>query len=280
MPYQTEVSRLTPGLFVFIVDQSGSMDESFQGAMPKAQFVSDVLNRIINDIVVRSTKGKNDVRDYYHLTLIGYGGPPHAGWGGALAEQLTVPVSQVYASPLRVETRMKKVPDGAGGLIAEQEIFPVWLEPQANGGTPMCAALTLALAHLTIWVAEHPHAYPPIVFHVTDGRSTDGDPAAIGAAIRDLATDDGHVILATVHISGHSAYPVQYPLYEDPLAGLDEHARLLRDMSSPLIASWVAPLAERTGRDLTTENACFLYNAGPEDLVWLLEIGTRQEHLR
>jgi hypothetical protein len=284
--YQAEVSRTNPSAFVFLIDQSGSMDEPFggeDGTIQKAQFVSDVLNRILNDLVLRATKGKNDVRDYYDIALIGYGGRVQSAWGGELAGQDLVPLSQVQAHPVRIERRVKRVPDSTGDLMEEQVIFPVWLDSVASGGTPMREAFAVARNLVADWVATHPLAYPPVMINITDGQPTDApldEVAEDAAAIRALATRDGHVVLANAHISGRTSHPLRYPRFDDPLTGLVENAVLLRDMSSPLIDAWVAPLSERTGLALSTEHSCSVYNAGPEDLVWLLDIGTRQDNLR
>jgi hypothetical protein len=42
--------------------------------------------------------------------------------------------------PARVETRTKKVSDGAGGLVDQAVKFPIWFDAVASGGTPMCGA--------------------------------------------------------------------------------------------------------------------------------------------
>jgi len=45
MSYQAEISRDNPTCFLFIIDQSGSMDEKTESGRSEAQFVADVLNK-------------------------------------------------------------------------------------------------------------------------------------------------------------------------------------------------------------------------------------------
>ena len=45
MAYQAEISRDNPTCFLFVIDQSGSMDEKTETGTSKAQFVADVLNK-------------------------------------------------------------------------------------------------------------------------------------------------------------------------------------------------------------------------------------------
>lgn len=67
------------------------------------------------------------------------------------------------------------MPDGAGVLVQTTVQFPVWMDPVANGGTPMTRALGYADDLVARWVDEHPGGFPPIVLNLTDGESTDGE---------------------------------------------------------------------------------------------------------
>src|SRR5262249_1753260 len=150
MAYSAEISRTNPSCFLFLIDQSGSMAEPFAGQpdTKKSQEVAAAVNRLLQTLVLRCAKG-HEVLDRFHVGVIGYGadqvGP---ALGGALSGCILVPVSKLAASPLRVEQRTKRVPDGAGGLVEQTVKFPVWFEPAAKGKTPMCAALDMAWNNL------------------------------------------------------------------------------------------------------------------------------------
>ena len=45
MQYEAEISREHPTCFLFVIDQSGSMDEMTEAGRSKANFVADVLNK-------------------------------------------------------------------------------------------------------------------------------------------------------------------------------------------------------------------------------------------
>src|SRR5262245_54509379 len=190
MPYSAEISRSNPTCFVFLLDQSGSMGDPFgsgEAQQRKADFLSDVVNRTLHDLVIRCTRTE-EIRDYYYVSLIGYGRQGAAvgsAFSGQLAGRTLVKISEVGEYPARLDNRTKKVPDGAGGLVEQTVRFPIWVDPVAENGTPMCTALQQAKGIVDSWLAEHQNCFPPVVLHITDGESTDGDPSQPGKAITD-----------------------------------------------------------------------------------------------
>ena len=212
MPYQAAIQRSDPTAFLFLVDQSGSMgDRMASTEKTKAQFVADVLNRTLMNLVTRCTKAEG-VRDYFHIGVIGYGASgANNAFQGPLSTQVLSPISAIEANPVRVEDRKRKVDDGAGGLVEQSIKFPVWFEPLSSGGTPMCAAITRAGAELTAWCDAHQASYPPTVLHVTDGESSDGDPEQLANTLRQFHTDDGNVLLLNLHVSSQAGNPARFP---------------------------------------------------------------------
>ena len=73
MSYTKEINRKNPTCFLFVIDQSGSMDERMGDGSIKSEFVADVLNQTIAETIVRCTKA-DGVRDYFDIGVIGYGG--------------------------------------------------------------------------------------------------------------------------------------------------------------------------------------------------------------
>jgi hypothetical protein len=165
MPYTAEISRARPGCLIFLIDQSSSMDDPIgtapgdraAGEAPprKADVVADSLNRLLFELSVRCAK-EEGVRDYFHIAVIGYGHLVQPALSGALAGRDIVPLSEIVAHPARFDARLKKVSDGAGGLVERTIEFPVWVEPVASGGTPMCQALGHAAKLVQGWVDAHP----------------------------------------------------------------------------------------------------------------------------
>lgn len=282
MPYSAEISRTNPSCFVFLLDQSGSMADAVGGGdvqQRKADFLSDVVNRTLHDLVIRCTRTE-EIRDYYHVSLIGYGGQGAGvgpGFAGQLSGRTLVKISDVGEYPARLESRTRKVVDGAGGLVEQVVRFPVWVDPVAENGTPMCAALQQAKEIVDAWLAEHPDCFPPVVLHITDGESTDGDPFEAAQALTDARSTDGHVLLFNCHLSSQRAARVEYPI--DPAALPNDFARAVFAMSSVMpvefrSAAAAAGIAVREGA------RGFVFNADAPALVHFFDIGTRPANLR
>src|SRR5687768_10558721 len=152
MAYSAEISRSNPTCFLFVIDQSGSMVDSISGGeRMKSDVVADTINRFLSELSIKCAKDEG-VRDYFDVSVIGYGATVGPAFGGGLAGRELVPISQVASLPARVEDRSKRVSDGAGGLVEQSVKFPVWFDPTANGGTPMVQALTQVQTILTNWL--------------------------------------------------------------------------------------------------------------------------------
>lgn len=303
MPYTAEISRSNPSAFLFLIDQSGSMQEvlSATDAKPldrpisvdgqtfthqssgrtKAQAVSDAINRLLRELTLKCAKS-DGVRDYYHVGVIGYGGGNTASrvapaFGGSLAGRELAPISEVADSPTRIEERSKKEDDGAGGLVERKIRFPVWFEAVAEGGTPMCAALQRAKTILSDWVTKYPSGFPPICINISDGASTDGDPSVDASALTSLSTTDGRVLLFNLHLSAAAGRPVEFA--DSDAALPDDSAKLLFRMSS-LLPAHMQAFAKQEGLHVTEESRGFAFNADLVALIRFLDIGTRPSNLR
>ena len=279
MPYTAEISRTHPSCFIFLIDQSGSMQDAFGGGestQKKADGVAVVINRLLQNLVIKCAKSEG-VRDYYHVGAIGYGAQVGSAFSGAIAGKDLVPISEIANSPARIETRTKKVDDGAGGLVDQSVRFPTWLDAVANNGTPMCQALDRAQTILSGWLAQHPESFPPIVINITDGESTDGDPTSAAEGIKKLASSDGSVLLFNIHVSSKNAAPIEFADSESALP--DEHAQLLFRLSSTL-PEYMRNVAKQEGYRATEGTRGFTFNGDMVSLIKFLDIGTRPSNLR
>lgn len=277
MPYIAEISRAHPSCFLFLIDQSKSMENPFGvgAGKRKADGVADAINRLLQNLVIKCAKGEG-INDYYVVGVIGYGKSVGPAFGGALNGQFLVPISEVANCPMRVEERTKKVDDGAGGLVDQTIKFPVWFEPVADNGTPMAEAFKQAHNVLESWVTKHPETYPPIVINITDGEYNT-DPTKEAQTLTALSTQDGNVLLFNCHISGFNAAPIVFP---DTDAGLpDTWARKLFALSSPLPDNMSAA-AQSEGYGIGGGARGFAFNADLVELIRFLDIGTRPSNLR
>lgn len=279
MSYQAEISRANPSCFLFLIDQSGSMSDQFgnvESSKKKADGVSDAINKLLQNLVIKCAKSEG-VRDYYHVGVIGYGASVGSGFVGPLTGMNLAPISQIANSPTRIEERSKKVDDGAGGLVDQTVKFPIWFDPIANGGTPMCQALAQASTIIQDWISQHPSCFPPIVINITDGEATDGNPSNAASEIRGLSSSDGNVLLFNVHLSSQRSNPIEFPDSDTELP--DEFARLLFNMSSNL-PTHIQNAAKQEGYHVSETSRGFVFNADIISVIRFLDIGTRPSNLR
>lgn len=277
MPYSAEISRSNPTHVIFALDQSLSMDDSFnQSGIRKADFVADVVNRTLHDLVIRCAQPE-EVRDYYFISVIGYGASVGPCLGGALRGRTKIPISEIANTPARLENRTKKVSDGAGGLVEQRVRFPVWLDPVANDGTPMCAAFTMVDDILADWVREHEDGFPPVVLHLTDGGSTDGDPSSIAQSIMSKSTSDGSVLLFNCHVTEGNSAKIEYPATVSQLS--HALAQMLFSISSPLPAPFQRA-GSAVGLQMEEGSRGFVFNGDPVSVAQFFDIGTRPANLR
>ena len=279
MPYQAEISRTNPSCFLFLIDQSGSMQDPFAGgesSRRKADLLADAINRLLQNLVIKCAK-EEGIRDYFYVGVIGYGERVGPALSGQLAGRDLAPISDIGNLPARIEERKKKVEDGAGGLGEQTIRFPIWFDPICHGATPMAQALTLAHDVLARWLPHHPDSFPPIVINISDGEATDGDPSIAADALRSLATSDGNVLLFNVHLSAKGARPIEFPARPDALP--DEHARLMFDLSSPLTPA-MRTIAQQEGFVVEEGARGFVFNADMVSVIKFLDIGTRPSNLR
>jgi hypothetical protein len=279
MAYTAEISRTNPSCFLFLIDQSGSMDDPFaagESQRKKSDGVADAINRLLQNLVIKCAKSEG-VRDYYYAGVLGYGSSVGPAFAGSLSGKELTSISEIAEHPARVEERTKKVDDGAGGIVDQTVKFPIWFDAVARGGTPMCEALRRAETILSTWITEHPDCFPPIVINITDGESTDGDPTPAAEAVKRVSSSDGETLLFNVHLSSHGASPIEFP---DSEAGLpDKYAELLFRTSS-LLPSYMQNVARQEGYNVSDGSRGFVFNADMVSVIRFLDIGTRPSNLR
>jgi hypothetical protein len=275
--YQAEISRTNPSMFLFLLDQSGSMADKFGGGGgQKDQKVADAINNLLYNLTIKCAKSEG-VRDYYYIGVYGYGAKVGPAFGGSLTGMSLAPISKIADSPESVEERTRKVDDGAGGLVEQKVRFPVWFRPVSNGGTPMAQALREALTVTQGWLQQHPDCFPPIIINITDGESTDGDPMAPARQLQSLASSDGNVLLFNVHLSDKGGSPFEYPASENELP--DRYAKHLFNMSS-VLPEHLQAAAQNEGYKVAEGARGFVFNADIVSVIRFLDIGTRPSNLR
>ena len=280
MPYSADINRANPGCFLFLIDQSGSMAAALAGqpGQRKMDQAAEAINGILNALSLRCSQGM-EIRDYFHIGIISYTSQGFLALTPNLNTVLPntsldnpfLTISQVV-DIAEVEERRVKESDGAGGIVEVTRRVPIWLQPKAEYGTPMCHALAVASCSLQTWIGGHPDSFPPIVINISDGDATDGNPERQAHEIMGLGTSDGNALLFNVHLSDAAAKPVQYPDREDGLP--DGLAKKLFRMSS-VLPKPSRDLAATMGFTVSEHSRGFVFNSNVEALVQFLDIGTR-----
>jgi hypothetical protein len=237
----------------------------------KAAGVADALNRLLQNLVLKCAKAEG-IRDFFYIGVFSYGGLVASALAGPLAGKDLATVGELANNPLRVEVRMRRVDDGAGGLVDAPLKFPVWFESRPTGRTPMCAALRKAKEVLQAFLAAHPNCYPPIVINISDGQPSDGDPAEAARELRGLASSDGNVLLFNSHLSNKLNPAIEFPASDVGLP--DQYARSLFQISSRLPQKLVEA-ARAGGLAVLPQSRGFVFNADLVAVIRFLDIGTR-----
>ncbi|MFD1357648.1 VWA domain-containing protein [Fictibacillus halophilus] len=275
--YNAEISRINPGAFFILIDQSGSMADWTENGNTLSNEVADIINRFLQELVIKCSKSEG-VRNYFEVAVLAYGHKGcYNGLDGPLGQDFVHPISSIADFPLKIEERKKKIPDGAGGVIEQNINFPIWFEPVANGGTPMCEAFHKVAELLVQWCDDHQESFPPIVINITDGEPTDGDPEPIVEQIKEISTADGNVLVFNVHLSTNSEKEIKFIDDSYPLFGPREK-KLFR-MSSVLTPAMRSQLINENS-NVTDTSRGYIYNGSAFSLIELFEIGTRAANLR
>jgi hypothetical protein len=256
------------------------MEDPFAGGengKKKAEELATILNKLIHNLCIRCAKS-DSIYDYFHVGVLGYSEDScKPALGGELSGRSLVPISELANKPLRIEDRVKKSDDGAGGVVDQTVKFPVWFDPYWKGGTPMCAALKEATKLVQAWAQDHPQGFPPIVINVTDGEATDGDLVAEARKLTAVSGDDGSVLLFNIHLSSTAGPSIELPGDAKKLP--DQHAKALFEASSTLTPFMVSRATE-LGMPAAENSRGFIFNAQPLHVINFLDIGTRPAQVR
>jgi hypothetical protein len=231
-------TAMTAGCVVLLIDESSAMSARAAGAeQPLAAQTATAVNALLNQMAA----GPN-----VPIAVVGYhadaNGTSNIGGrlGGSAAGRGFVPLQDLLAVPLRVETRIRKLPTGPMLPPREEPVaFPIWYEPQSGASGPQIAAFEHVKSLIGDWLARHSGA-PALVIHVCGGASSDGNPHQAVEAVQALG-ENVHVFHA--HLG--TAANVPSTLYPANRAYLPMGAiRDTFDRTSPLPALLVAHLKQ------------------------------------
>lgn len=278
--YTQEITRCHRAAIIIAIDQSCSMSErlSIYGCeLTKAEVVSIVTGRLIDELLLRSFRD-NDYRNYYDIALIGYSNDQVYSLLGDDIDFM--PINLLAKRPVRKRNFAMRynMPGGKPTLFFEE--VSMWVEPLAEGSTPMNKMLTKVYDLVRKWCAEPQNrdSFPPIVFNITDGEASDATIEQLiesAARIRNLRTNDGNALFANVHLTSYST--MRSTIFPRPNEVFLEsrYARTLAEMSSQLPEQFEEYAMQCRGDFALPPFFAMSYNASISELIAMLNIGTR-----
>lgn len=273
-PNSKQWSSATPGYIIFLVDQSGSMAEPYAEGKNKAEFTALVINRTINELINTNMDGEK-VKDRVFISMIGYGGSSSLAVDDIRSDYL----SSFADNPLRMEQLKKKVSDGAGGLIEIDEQMPIFIEPTANGLTPMADALSFAKELIEGWLQKKPDNPAPIIINISDGLPYTGDSIdeamnnaiSVSREIMNINSADGNPLIFNSHIGDEGSAKCSFEESESEL--FDDQAKFLFKISSKVPESYKQAAVKQDFK-VNAESRGFVSNADPEMFIKFINFGS------
>lgn len=279
--YTAQITRNTPTAFIFLIDQSVSMQNYttlYGEEMPMAEAVARIVNHQLNELVLRCVKG-SETRDYYDIAIIGYGEKAYSGWKGELEGRDFVKPSELKEHPYKKITTKKETRTRKGVKVVEVEEVQ-WIEAEATEGwTRVHHAFEKAKGLLDEWMEKHhdKDCYPPTIINITDGEFNGATKEYVlqqANELKSMFTNDGNVILFNIHISANKAVCVTCPASKDEVS-FSSLATTMYEMSSLLPMRYSDRIADLRG-DGTPNNRyrAMSINADMSTLIQLMDIGT------
>jgi hypothetical protein len=271
--YAKQWSSAEPGLMIFLIDQSGSMNEPWEGGT-RAEETAKAINNIVNNIVLKNMDG-DAPKNRCYLSLIGY---------GSNGNDVTVInkgfLKEIADNYIRIE-KMQKL-DGIGGTLEVE--MPIWLEPVSNGLTPMAGAFELAIDIIDKWLGKHPENPAPIVINISDGMAYNGNQSnemeeaentikAFKNINNQKTSRDEAPLVFNVHIGGNNK-KIGFPENESEI-GDDDMGKFLFQISS-VVPDAIKNNAKGLKFPIKDNSRAFIANADLIDLIQFIEFGSSQ----
>ncbi|MCX8473924.1 MAG: hypothetical protein ORN85_09785, partial [Sediminibacterium sp.] len=175
--------------------------------------------------------------------------------------------------------------DTNGKMQFLEEEIPAFIEPEANGTTPMSLCFQKVIDFINKkYSNDSPEMPAPIIINISDGMPYLGgdleveeeiEPAASvkqAEKLMNISLHDGKPLLYNVHI-GDSATECCFIASESDLPPNDEQAEFLFSISSK-VPNEHREAAKKFGFDTPTNARGFVSNALPDTLIRFINFGS------
>lgn len=296
-PYSRELSRLYPGLFIILLDQSSSMNTKLEERgrqTTKAEVVTRHVNTIIQEMINNAGVEENDHgrrKKNAYLSVLGYDDKVISLLSTNPSNYTPVDIPTLAANPPLEVPEIHIVRDLNNKIIRQfEEKKKAWVKIRVGRNTNMHLAFRQATEIIDSWLRapadeiapglgkQQPHneCFPPVVINVTDGYFTGSNPRSIVDDLRRIGTQNGNVLVFNCHFTTENRTECIFPKNVNEIDGLDPHgyAREMFYLSSE-IPETLRRRAEKTMKQPIEVGArCVVYNAKLDTLIRFLRWGT------
>lgn len=208
MAYEQMIGSDHPGLFLILIDNSGSMRQMVNGTdKTKAEMAIDSVNRLIHELCLRCDK-KGIISRRFYLGVIEYG-------KGVAETKLRGFIDEIEKkAEITYKIFESTTPDGE--IVKMKKEIKTWIKctlPESSWDTPMHEAFRTAKKIIEQWFTSKnskalkgfdPNlSFPPIIINVSDGAPNEPylqDTIKAANEILDMYSDDGNCLLMNIHI--------------------------------------------------------------------------------
>ena len=276
--YEQDITRARRTAFIITIDHSLSMKEEilFGGMrMPKSHAVAIATNRLIDELVLRSSRDGH-TRNYYDVAVLGYSNNKVYSM---LSDEIGfLPIDVLAAQgPRKMTVEFEwKLPSGATTKVTE--FVPEWVQPLACGSTPMYEMFVYVSNLVKDW-CDNPankDSFPPMVINITDGTPSDSSEQElieISEHIRSMGTSDGKTLLFNIHIGSDDSCKLFFPR-RDELEPRNHFAYLMAEMSSTIPEAFEDAVMSLRGDFAHPPFLAMGYNTTMVELIAMLNIGS------
>lgn len=281
--YTRRFTRRHPGLFIIMLDQSGSMVEQIEsGVGSKADFATTAINNLIYELVqmARIDVSTGRRRKYAYLSILGYNDTVYPLLA---AEPIDIPfLAEHNRGTVPILRDIYDSHTDSYRQTIENRAF--WIEPYAMGKTNMADAFAQSRDVARRWLAQpaepgqapRQECFPPIIINITDAHNNGSrDYSSIVREIQREGTQQGSMLVCNCHFSTRVGESCIFPSDVSEVAHLDPpFASQLFEASSIIPEPLRKKAIAEFGRDFPPGARNFIYNAEPAVLVKFLHWGT------
>ena len=157
--YPKQWSSISPGLLIFLIDQSTPTPNVCNDSFDPSRFCANFVNYQINKIISYHFNGTAPKNRCY-IEVIGYSDNAKVLCSGFLTE--------LDENPIKVIWLKKNIHDGIGGFVEIEQKIPIWIEPIMEGGNSnTVSAFQLALDTIQNWIEKYPNSPAPIIVNIS-----------------------------------------------------------------------------------------------------------------